>query len=153
MILDVVQSKPDALAAPNHLMKTAGEPVDFMEREIFLEHYRICRNDGGAAKEIARSGDAITYKAEGISTGEPFTLQLIPTAVVDLSAREQFEEQARNIQALDHVHVARLIAFGIEDYFFVFISEYLPGETVESWVTAHEPVPPDAALRIALQVT
>jgi serine/threonine-protein kinase len=124
-----------------------------MERETFLEHYRICRNDGGSAKEIARSGDVITYQAEGINTGEPFALQLIPTAVVDLDAREQFEEQARNIQALDHVHVARLIAFGTEEDHFVFVSEYLPGETVESWVTAHGPIPPDAALRIALQVT
>ena len=134
-------------------MGGASLSANFMEREIFLEYYRICRNDGGSAKEIARSGDVITYQAEGISTGERFTLKLIPTAVVDLNAREQFEEQARNIQALDHVHIARLIAFGVEDDHFVFISEYLPGETVESWVTAHGPVPPDAALRIALQVT
>src|ERR1700704_1357687 len=95
--------------------------ISFMEREIFLEHYRICRNDGGPAKEIARSGDVITYQAEGISTGEPFALQLIPTAAVDLNARELFEEQARNIQALSHVHAARLIAIGTEDDSFVFV--------------------------------
>jgi serine/threonine-protein kinase len=123
-----------------------------MEREIFLDHYRICRNDDGSREEIARSVEAITYKANGVSTGEPFALQLIPTAIVELSAREQFEEQARAIQALDHVHIARTIAFGIEDDHFVFVSEYLPGETVESWVTAYGPMPPDSVLRIALQL-
>ena len=134
-------------------MRAASVQVNLMEREIFLEHYRICRNDGGPEKEIARSGDVITYQAEGVSAGESFALQLIPTAIVDLNAREQFEEQARSIQALDHVHIAKLIAFGIEDDQFAFVSEYLPGETVESWVTAQGPIPPDAALRIALQVT
>jgi serine/threonine-protein kinase len=146
----MAQSKRDA--APNHLMRVVSAQANSMEREIFLEHYRICRNDGGSPKEIARAGEVISYKAEGISAGQPFTLQLIPTKIVDLNAREQFEEQARNIQALDHVHIARLIAFGVEDDHFVFISEYLPGETVESWVTAHGPIPPDAVLRIALQV-
>ncbi len=124
-----------------------------MEREIFLEHYRSSRNESGAAKQIARSGEAITYEAKGIKTGDSFALQLLPKATVDLDAREQFEEQARAIQALSHPHVAKLIAFGIEDDHFVFVSEYLPGETVESWVTAHGPMPPDATVRVALQVT
>jgi serine/threonine protein kinase len=124
-----------------------------MEREIFLEHYRICRNEGGAAKQMARAGEAVTYEAKGVKTDESFALQLVPKSIVDLNAREQFEEQARAIQALAHPHIAKLITFGIEGDDYVFVSEYLPGETVESWVTEHGPMPPDATVRVALQVT
>jgi serine/threonine protein kinase len=124
-----------------------------MKREIFLEHYRICRNEGGAAKQFARVGEAVTYEAKGIKTEESFALQLVPKSTVDLDAREQFEEQARAIQTLAHPHIARLITFGTEDDDYVFVSEYLAGETVESWVTEHGPMPPDASVRVALQVT
>jgi serine/threonine protein kinase len=124
-----------------------------MEREIFLEHYRICRNEGGAAKQFARAGEAVTYEAKGIKTDESFALQLVPKSTVDLDAHKQFEEQARAIQTLAHPHIARLIIFGTEGDDYVFVSEYLPGETVESWVTEHGPMPPDASVRVALQVT
>jgi len=53
---------------------------------------------------------------------------------------------------LDHMNVAKVSAFGVEDDHFVFVSEYLEGEALDSWIAANGPMALDAVLRIALQV-
>jgi serine/threonine protein kinase len=123
-----------------------------MEQTTFAEHYRICAKGDGSPRELSRNGGAITYKAKDIRSGEPVALKLIPIASVDPAAREQFEEQARAARLLDHINIAKVCAFGVEDHHFVFVSEYLEGETADSWITAHGPMALDAVLRIALQV-
>src|SRR5437660_5981985 len=123
-----------------------------MERTTFAEHYRICAKGDGSHRELSRAGDAITYEAKDIRSGEPVALKLIPIASVDPAAREQFEEQARAAQSLDHINVAKVSAFGVEDDHFVFVSEYLEGEALDSWIAANGPMALDAVLRIALQV-
>jgi serine/threonine protein kinase len=123
-----------------------------MERTTFAEHYRLCAKGDGSPRELSRTGSAITYKAKDIRSGEPVTLELIPISSVDPVARERFEEQARAAQLLDHINIAKLCGFGVEDDHFVLVSEYLEGETADSWITEHGPMGLDAVLRIALQV-
>ena len=123
-----------------------------MEQTTFAEHYRICAKGDGSPRELSQTGSAITCKAKDIRSGEPVALKLIPIASVDSAAREQFEEQACAAQLLDHINIAKVCAFGVEDHHFVFVSEYLEGETADSWITAHGPMALDAVLRIALQV-
>jgi len=123
-----------------------------MERTTFAEHYRICAKGDGSHRELSRTGGVITYKAKDIRSGEPVALKLIPIASVDPAARELFEEQARAAQLLDHINVAKVSAFGVEDDRFVFVSEYLEGEALDSWIAANGPMALDAVLRIALQV-
>src|SRR6266576_7094040 len=123
-----------------------------MERTTFAEHYRICAKGDGSPRELSRTGSAIIYKAKDIRSGEPVALQLIPIASVGPAARERFEEQARAAQLLDHINIAKVCAFGVEDDHFVFVSEYLDGETLDSWIAANDPMALDAVLRIALQV-
>ena len=79
-------------------------------------------------------------------------LQLIPLAIVDRTKRKQFKERARTAQKLDHINIAKVLAVGVEHDYFGLVSEYLEGETVDSWVVAHGPMPADAVLRIGLQV-
>ena len=74
-----------------------------MEQTTFAEHYRICAKGDGSPRELSRTGSAITCKAKDIRSGEPVALKLIPIASVDPAAREQFEEQARAAQLLDHI--------------------------------------------------
>src|SRR6202790_2003887 len=123
-----------------------------MEQTTFAEHYRICAKGDGSPRELSRTGSAITYKAKDIRSGEPVALKLIPIASMDPAAREQFEEQVRAAQLLDHINIAKVCAFGVEDHHFVFVSEYLEGETADSWIAAHGPMALDAVLRIALHV-
>ena len=122
-----------------------------MERTTFFDHYRVCVRDDGSPQELSRNGSAITYKAVDVRSGDPVAIKMLTLANVG-EGREQLEEQAKAAQLLDHFNIARLHAFGIEDDHFVYVSEYSTGETVDSWIAAHGPMPPEAVLRIALQV-
>jgi serine/threonine protein kinase len=123
-----------------------------MERTTFFEHYRICNQYDGAPAEISRTGPAIVNKASDLRSGAPVALTLIPIASVDPAARDRFEEQARAADKLDHINISKIVAFGIVDDQFAFVSEYPQGGTVDSWIAEHGPMPPDAVLRVTLQV-
>jgi eukaryotic-like serine/threonine-protein kinase len=123
-----------------------------MEQTTFFKHYRICANEDGSPNEVSRTGAATNYKAIDTRSKEPVTLQLIPLAIVDQTKRKQFKERARTAQKLDHINIAKVFAVGVEHDYFGLVSEYLEGETVDSWIVAHGPMPADAVLRIGLQV-
>src|SRR5713226_969367 len=124
------------------MVPAAGHGV-IMERTTFLEHYRIRAKDDGAP-QLSRAGAAVTYKAVDKRSRETVALKLIPIATIDPAAREQFEEQARIAQRLHHINIAKVLDFGQEAGHFVYVSEFLEGETLDSWIGAHGPMPPDA---------
>jgi Protein kinase domain len=123
-----------------------------MERTIFLQHYRVCLSSDGAPNELGRDGAVIAYEAVDERTGEPVVLTLVPVESIDPAFREQFEEQARAVQRLRHVNIAKVFDFGREDENYVYVSERLPGETLAVWVAQHGPMPADATLRVAEQI-
>ncbi|MDB6148517.1 MAG: serine/threonine protein kinase [Spartobacteria bacterium] len=123
-----------------------------MEHDTFLEHYRLVRNYDGSAQEQGRTNGITGYRAVDTRSDQPVDLKLVPMLTIDAAARPQFEDQARAALLLDHVNIAKLLAFGAEYDHYVLVSESLEGETVEDWIKEHGPIPPEAALRIALQV-
>jgi serine/threonine protein kinase len=116
------------------------------------ENYCVCVGEDGAPREIGRSGAAVTYKAMGYQSGQAVALQLIPLANVSEAGRTQFELKARAVRKLKHPNIARVLDVREEDEHLVFATEFLQGETAERWVVTHGPMPPDAVLRIGLQV-
>jgi serine/threonine protein kinase len=123
-----------------------------MERTIFLQHYRVSVGSDGAPNELGRDGAVVAYEAVDERSGEPVALTLVPVESIDPSVREQFEEQARAVQRLRHVNIAKVFDFGREGGDYVYVSERLPGETVAAWVAQHGPMPADATLRVAEQI-
>ncbi len=123
-----------------------------MERTTFLEHYRVGLGSDGTPNELGRDGAVIAYDAVDERSGEPVALTLVPVASIDPALREQFEEQARAVQRLRHVNIAKIFDFGREGENYVYVSERLPGETLAAWVAQHGPMPADATLRVAEQI-
>ena len=121
-----------------------------MEPTTFLEHYRIC--SGEAGREVSRTGAAINYKAIDTRSHEPVRLQLIPLATIEPEKLAQLKERAQTAEKLDHVNIAKTFAVGVDQDYFVVVSEYLEGETVDSWIVTNGPMAADAALRVGLQV-
>ena len=119
---------------------------------MFSEKYSVCVNGDGSPREIARRGPVVTYKAIGYDSGRMVAMQLIPLASIDEVERVRFEENARAAQKLDNTDLAKVFDVGVEHDHLVFVSEYLDGETADTWVRAHGPMPADAVLRIGLQV-
>jgi serine/threonine protein kinase len=79
-------------------------------------------------------------------------LTLIPMLSVDPDERQRFQEKARTAMLLDHVNIAKTVAFGTAGDSYVYVSEYPAGETLQEWVTANGPLPAEAVLRVGLQV-
>src|SRR5438094_1778420 len=119
---------------------------------MFSENYSICLNDDGSAREIERSGPAVTYKAIGYDSGRAVAMQLIPLANIDEVDRVRFEESARAAQRVDNANLGRIFDVGVKDDHLVFVTEYLEGEAAEAWIRAHGPMAADAVLRIGHQV-
>src|SRR5438067_13639127 len=117
-----------------------------MRGEMFSENYSICLNDDGSAREIERSGPAVTYKAIGYDSGRAAAMQLIPLANIDEVDRVRFEESARATQRPDNTPLARAFDVGVKDDYLVFVYEYLEGETAERWIRAHGTMTADAIL-------
>jgi len=123
-----------------------------MERTIFLQHYRVCLGSDGEPNELGRDGAVIAYEAVDERSREAVALTLVPTDSVNPALRDQFEEQARAVQRLRHVNIAKVFDFGREGGNYVYICERLPGETLAAWVAQHGPMPADATLRVAEQI-
>jgi serine/threonine protein kinase len=123
-----------------------------MERTTFLEHYRVCVGYDGTPNELGRDGGAVAYDAVDERSSEPVILTLVPVGGIDPAVREQFEEQARAVQRLRHVNIAKVFDFGREGEDYVYASERLPGETLAAWVAQNGPMPTDATLRVAEQI-
>jgi serine/threonine protein kinase len=123
-----------------------------MEDKIFFEHYRICTNSNGSPHEVSRTGAAINYKAVDVRSNEPVALQLVALASVDPATLEQFQERARAAQKLDHINIAKLFAVGVEHEYIALVSEYVEGETADSWIITRGPMAADAVLRVGIQV-
>lgn len=123
-----------------------------MGDEIFFARYRICRDPQGNPEETGRAGAAITYQGVDENSNQPVVLQLVPLAAIDQIRRDEFETRAKSLCELDHVNVARVLAAGIEHDHFVFVTEYLRGETADAWVVAHGTMAVDTVLRVGIQV-
>src|SRR5438552_16092588 len=123
-----------------------------MERTTFLDHYRVCVGYDGARKELGRDGGAVAYEAVDERSSEPVVLTLVPVGGIDPAVREQFEEQARAVQRMRHVNIAKVFDFGREGENYVYVSERLSGETLAAWVSQHGAMPADATLRVAEQI-
>jgi hypothetical protein len=123
-----------------------------MERKILLEHYRVSLGSDGTPNELGRDGDAIVYEAVDERSREPVALTLVPVENIDPALRERFEEQARAVQRLRHVNIAKVFDFGLEGENYVYVSERPLGETLAVWVAQHGAMAADATLRVAEQI-
>src|SRR5215471_6852682 len=123
-----------------------------MERTTFLKNYRIRLQYDGTAYEPERDGPTTSYEGVDERTAEPVSVTLIPTESIDVAERERFEEHVSSAQKLRHVNIAKVLDFGREGDDYVYVSEWLAGETLASWVRSHGPMPADAALRVGEQI-
>src|SRR5438552_2028294 len=123
-----------------------------MEDTTFFKHYRVCTSEDDSADEVSRTGAAINDKAIDTRSKAPVQLQLIPVTTVERTKLQQLKERAETAEKLDHVNIAKTLAVGVEHDYLALVSEHFEGETADSWIVAHGPMPADAALRVGLQV-
>ena len=123
-----------------------------MHSSVYLKHYRLPPETLGSIATSAELPLEGTFKATDARSGAPVSLTLISVAKISKEDREDFERRARALTQFDHLHIARTVEFGREGDVYAFVSEYPRGETTEAWVAQYGRMPPEAVLRIGLQV-
>ena len=123
-----------------------------MENKTFLGRYRVSLDRNGLPIDFRRGPAGVTYRAENIESSESVTLELVDFAAVEDTERARAEKEAGAARSFSHVNVARLLDFGVDGDQLVYVSEYLEGTPLDSWVRTHGPLPAGAVLRVALQV-
>lgn len=121
-----------------------------MESKIYLGKYRVLEEKIEAVGEVADS--SLAYEAEEIDSGKKVMVEVVPAASLNAAARERIKAQAMTAKALNHVNIAALYDFGVQDDHLVYVTEDLEGTTAEEWINANGPMPVGPVLRIASQV-
>jgi serine/threonine protein kinase len=123
-----------------------------MENRVLLEKYRVSHDIAGMPIELRRDASGVTCKAEEIESGREVALQFVTVRNLTPELRETIEVEAAAAKQINHVNVPKLYDFGFDNREVIYATEFFEGETAESWVTMHGPMPVRVVLRIALQV-
>jgi hypothetical protein len=124
-----------------------------MQERVTFDHYRVCQGDDGALIELGRGAAGVTFKAMDVNLESPAALKVLNADLFrDNASRAAFAREARAAAKLRHRHIASVYHLGSDDDHFFYAMELVEGETAEALVKREGPLPPETALRIALQV-
>ena len=121
-----------------------------MDSKIFLGKYRVAPEKIEAVGQPADS--VLTYAAQEIDSGKKVVVEVVPATSLNAAARERLEAQAMAAKTLNHVNIADLYDFGVQEHHLVYVTHDFEGTTAEEWVNANGPMPVGPVLRIASQV-
>ncbi len=136
-----------------HAPKTAFAPVSDASR--CFGHYEIALRPDGRLWELGRGAMGMTYRALDTTLRCAVALKVIgASAAVHTGVRERFLREARAAAQLHHPNVASVFHFGVRpsDGQCFYAMELVEGETLDSRVKRHGPLPVDLALEVIAQV-
>jgi serine/threonine protein kinase len=111
-----------------------------------LLHYRLI-------EKIGEGGMGVVWKAEDTTLDRDVALKLLPaTLTQDPERIARFEREARTLASLQHPHVASVYGFEQSGEHRFLVMELVEGEDLAELI-ARGALPPEAAIRIAVQIT
>jgi serine/threonine-protein kinase len=138
------------------LDESEKEPLP--SNSLVFGDFEIEQQDDGSFWELGRGAMGVTYRARDKMLHRPVALKVIevPTKAKGARAmRDRFLREARAAAALRHANVASVFQFGAptETGRCYYAMELVEGETLATLVRRDGPLPVEAALEIAIQVT
>ena len=137
------------------LDESEKEPLP--SNSLVFGDFEIERRDDGSFWELGRGAMGVTYRARDKVLHRPVALKVVevPKAEGAHAMRERFLREARAAAALRHANVASVFQFGAssESDRCYYAMELVEGETLATLVRRDGPLPVEAALEIAIQVT
>src|SRR5580704_5980903 len=118
-----------------------------------FEHFQVLSHPDGSPWELGRGAMGVTYKAFDTNLRCHVALKVInPQFLSSDTARQRFVREARAAAQLRHPNVATVFHLGNSADAFLYVMEYVDGETVESRIRREGPFRPELALQITRQV-
>jgi serine/threonine protein kinase len=137
-----VDFHPEAAIVPPSDSGARG-PSSLLE---FVGGYRLLR-------PLGQGGMGTVYEAEHADSGRHVALKLIsPQFVASKDAVERFRQEGRLASTLVHPRCVFILAADEDQGRPYIVMELMPGNTLDSLVKKHGPLPPEEALRKILDV-
>jgi serine/threonine-protein kinase len=120
--------------------------------------YEIARREDGSLWELGRGAMGVTYRAQDKVLNRAVALKVVETGQAarnNKAVRERFLREARAAAAFRHPNVASVFHFGAsaEGDHCYYAMELVAGETLEALVRRDGPLPVEAALEMAAQIS
>lgn len=125
-----------------------------MGDKVTFGHYGVLQRDSGSLWELGRSAMGVTYKALDTDLQRPVALKVVNSDLMaDEEKRERFLREARAAAGLRHSNIASIYHLGKNEEQFFYATEFIEGQTIESYVRHYGPMPLRPALHVAWQVS
>lgn len=106
--------------------------------------------------ELGRGGFGVTYKATLLSLGQTIVVKTLDESLRQdpnfAQSQQQFQAEAKRLALCTHPNIVRVIDFFIEDHLPFIVMEYVPGQTLDTIVSAEHPIPEAVALHYIRQI-
>ncbi len=111
------------------------------EQADIIHQYRLLRREDGELWRLGRSRTGVTYKAEDLAHRNQVALKVFHLRFTDYTS-------IRALACFNHPAVARLLYFGRHGSEDFCVTEFVEGESLDSFVRRVGPLHPARALRI-----
>ena len=102
---------------------------------------------------LGRGGFGFVYQAHDALLGEDVAIkELIPALVGDEALLKRFLAEARATMRLTHKRIVRTHNVSSEGGNYYIVMEYMPGGSLEERLRERGALPPDEAVRVAIDV-
>lgn len=103
--------------------------------------------------EIGRGGMGIVYKGYDTMLQRPVAVKVLPPALaVDEDFVQRFQREAILAARLHHPNIVIVHDVGEQDSIHFIVMDYLTGNTLDSWMQQHGPMPAAQANHVVQQV-
>jgi len=104
---------------------------------------------GSQLWELSRDRLGVTYKAVDPDTGTNVALKVLtPALLSDETVREQFFAEVGKLSQLVHPNMPAVVEYGADSNEILYVTEFVPGESLEQYVRRTGPMRPKAALEL-----
>ncbi len=90
---------------------------------------------------LGAGGMGEVYRGVDSQSGQEVAVKVLTAVRGSESLRARFANEARIHSSLSHPAIARMIAFASHEGTPAIVMEYVDGETIESWLASHGPMP------------
>ena len=140
------------------LVRLGFDETDEEAASSVFGDYEIARREDGSLWELGRGAMGVTYRAQDKVLNRAVALKVVETsqaAMDNKAVRERFLREARAAAAFRHPNVAGVFHFGssAQGDRCYYAMELVAGETLEAHVRRDGPLPVEAALEMAAQIS
>ncbi|RKH01550.1 serine/threonine protein kinase [Corallococcus sp. CA047B] len=103
---------------------------------------------------LGRGGMGEVWLARQQSLGRTVAVKVLPPRLAkDAEFVSRFDKEATALAALSHPHIVQIIDRGVAGEHYYFVMEYVEGQSLRHALSGADPISPQQALKVLLQVT